>query len=31
MTLPQFHKLVRDKGDHDRAIVDAVKKSAGRA
>ena len=31
MTLPQFLELVRDKGDDDRAIVDAVKKAAGRA
>lgn len=31
MTLPQFLQLVRDKGDDDRAIVDAVKKSVGRA
>jgi hypothetical protein len=30
MTLPQFLRLVRDKGDDDRTIVDAVKKSAGR-
>ena len=29
MTLPQFLQLVRDKGDDDRAIIDAVKKSAG--
>ncbi|MDB6155942.1 MAG: hypothetical protein JWL90_4395 [Chthoniobacteraceae bacterium] len=28
MTLPQFLQLVRDKGDDDRAIVDAVKKAA---
>ena len=31
MTLPQFLQIVRDKGDDDRAIVDAVKKAAGRA
>jgi hypothetical protein len=31
MKLPEFLQLVRDKGDDDRAIVDAVKKSAGRA
>lgn len=31
MTLPQFLKLVRDLGDNDRAIIEAVKKSAGRA
>lgn len=30
MTLPQFLKLVWDKGDDDRAIVDAVKKAARR-
>ena len=30
MTLPQFLQLVRDKGDDDRAIVEAVKKSAAR-
>lgn len=30
MTLPQFLQLVRDKGDDDRAIVDAVKKAARR-
>ncbi len=30
MTLPQFLQLVWDKGDDDRAIVDAVKKAAGR-
>ena len=29
MTLPQFLQLVRDQGDDDRAIVAAVKKSAG--
>jgi len=29
MTLPQFLQLVREKGDDDRAIVDALKKSAG--
>ena len=28
MTLPQFLQLVWDKGDDDRAIVDAVKKTA---
>jgi hypothetical protein len=28
MTLPQFLQLVRDNGDDDRAIVDAVKKAA---
>jgi hypothetical protein len=30
MTLPQFLQLVRDKGGDDRAIVEAVKKTAGR-
>src|SRR4051812_46726390 len=30
MTLPQFLQLVRDHGDDDRAIVDAVKKAAAR-
>ena len=30
MTLPQFLQLVWDKGDDDRAIVDAVKHAAGR-
>jgi hypothetical protein len=30
MTLPQFLQLVREKGDDDRAIVDAVKKAAAR-
>ena len=30
MTLPQFLQLVRDNGDDDRAIVEAVKKSAAR-
>lgn len=30
MTLPQFLQLVRDKGDDDRAIIEAVKKSAAR-
>ncbi len=30
MTLPQFLQLVRDKGDDDRAIIDAVKKAAAR-
>ncbi|MEQ1851367.1 MAG: DUF5069 domain-containing protein [Chthoniobacteraceae bacterium] len=30
MTLPQFLQLVRDKGDDDRAIVDAVKQAARR-
>ncbi len=29
MTLPQFLQLVRDKGDDDRAIVDAVKAARG--
>ena len=28
MTLPQFLQLVRDKGDNDRAIIDAVKLAA---
>ncbi len=28
MTLPQFLELVRDRGDDDRAIVEAVKKAA---
>jgi len=28
LTLPQFLQLVRDKGDDDRAIVDAVKHAA---
>ena len=28
MSLPQFLQLVRDKGDDDRAIIDAVKKAA---
>jgi hypothetical protein len=28
MTLPQFLQLVRDQGDDDRAIVEAVKKAA---
>ena len=31
MTLPQFLQLVWDKGDDDRAIVDALKKAAGKA
>ena len=31
MTLPEFLQLVRDKGDDDRAIVEALKKSAGRS
>jgi hypothetical protein len=31
MTLPQFLQLVRDKGDDDRAIIDALKKAAARA
>ncbi|MBI3882425.1 MAG: DUF5069 domain-containing protein [Verrucomicrobia bacterium] len=31
MTLPQFLTLVRDLGENDRAIIDAVKKSSGRA
>ena len=30
MTLPEFLQLVRDKGDDDRAIVDALKQAAGR-
>jgi hypothetical protein len=30
MTLPEFLHLVWDKGDDDRAIVDAVKKASGR-
>jgi hypothetical protein len=30
MTLPQFLQIVWDKGDDDRAIVEAVKKSAAR-
>ena len=30
MTLPQFLQLVRDNDDDDRAIIDAVKKSAAR-
>ena len=30
MTLPQFLQLVRDKGDDDGAIIETVKKSAGR-
>lgn len=30
MTLPEFLQLVWDKGDDDRAIVDAVKAAAGR-
>ncbi len=30
MTLPQLLQLVRVKGEDDRAIVDAVKKSVGR-
>jgi hypothetical protein len=29
MTLPEFLQLVWDKGDDDRAIVDAVKAAAG--
>jgi hypothetical protein len=29
MTLPQFLQLVWDKGEDDRAIIDAVKKAAG--
>jgi hypothetical protein len=28
MTLPQFLQIVRDKGEDDRAIIDAVKQSA---
>jgi hypothetical protein len=31
MTLPQFLQLVWDKGDDDRAIVDAVKNASARA
>jgi hypothetical protein len=31
MTLPQFLQLVWDKGDDDRAIVDAVKKASARS
>ena len=30
MTLPQFLQLVRDKGDDDRAIIDALKKASAR-
>ena len=30
MTLPEFLQLVRDKGDDDRAIVEALKKAAAR-
>ena len=30
MTLPHFLQLVRDEGDDDRAIIEAVKKSAAR-
>ena len=30
MTLPQFLQLVRDSGDDDRAIIEAVTKSASR-
>jgi hypothetical protein len=30
MTLPQFLQLVRDHGDDDRAIIDALKKAARR-
>jgi len=30
MTLPQFLQLVRDKGDDDRAIIDALKKATAR-
>ncbi|HEV7403766.1 MAG TPA: DUF5069 domain-containing protein [Chthoniobacteraceae bacterium] len=30
MTLPQFLQLVRDHGDDDRAIVEAVKRAAGK-
>lgn len=30
MTLPQFLELVRDRGDDDRAIVEAVKQAAAR-
>jgi hypothetical protein len=29
LTLPQFLQLVRDQGDNDRAIIEAVKKAAG--
>jgi len=31
LTLPEFLQLVRDKGDDDRAIINAVKNSAARA
>ena len=31
MDLPGFLQLVRDSGDNDRRIIDAVKKAAGRA
>ena len=30
MTLPQFLRLVQDKGDDDRAIFEVVKKGVGR-
>ena len=30
MTLPEFLQLVRDEGDDDRAIVEALKKAATR-
>lgn len=30
MTLPQFLQIVRDKGDDDRAIIDAVQNAAAR-
>jgi hypothetical protein len=30
LTLPQFLQLVRDKGDDDRAIIDALKKASAR-
>ncbi|MBK9139347.1 MAG: DUF5069 domain-containing protein [Verrucomicrobia bacterium] len=31
LTLPGFLELVRDQGDNDRGIIDAVKRAAGRA
>ena len=31
MNLPGFLELVRDSGDNNRRIIDAVKKAAGRA
>jgi hypothetical protein len=31
LSLPEFLELVRDSGDNDRAIVDAVKRAAGRS